>query len=382
MRACMKQFASFLDAEDTCIYVQTYEENEFAYDVCNIVKGIAPYKLRDIKPDQAEVFTYSRHEGLYKISLDDPENLAAREHITDVKNIAQLFTYIRKKQDSQSNMSSIFNGFDSFREEISQGQEQPAQNIKSASIFILKDMHLFFDKETIRAFRDMKEVWEQVHYAPIIVTAPSIDLPCELEKLFTYFSYELATPDEIYDYLYPFMIDNYTEKEIRDISQACVGLTIREIKRALAHSVAIYEEADTKIIQEEKVQTVKKSGSLDYLMPKQTLEDTGGYENLKRWIRELKNAMDPEAKAYGIPQPKGAMLVGLPGNGKTMAAEVIANYLNIPLLQLDLARIMGSFVGQSERQIANALRLAKACAPCVMLVDESEKLFGGCRLKK
>ena len=145
----------------------------------------------------------------------------------------------------------------------------------------------------------------------------------------------------------------------------------------MCHSVAKYGTIDLQALQEEKVQIVKKSGALDYLTPKQTLEDTGGYENLKVWIKELKNALDPEAKAYGVPQPKGAMLVGLPGNGKTMAAEVAANYLGIPLLSLDLAKIMGSFVGQSERQIANALRIAKACAPCILLVDEAEKVLGG-----
>lgn len=379
MRKCMEQFSVLLDSRDTCMYVQTCEETEFIRDVCSLVKGLTEYKMPNIDSEKAEIFTYSRFEGLYRISLSDPDNRQARVHIDEVKNLPALFTYIQKKQDNRSTSSSN-NGFDCI-EEISQGQEQATMagsDEKASSIFILKDLHMFFDKDTIRALRDLKENMREIHYTPIIVTSPALDLPCELEKLFTYFSYDLPDQGDIYEYLYPDVHDaGYIDEDIRDMSNACVGLTEREIWKAMCHSISQYNDIDIRIIHQEKVQIVKKSGALDYLTPVQTLEDTGGYENLKIWIKELKNAMDPQAKAYGIPQPKGAMLVGLPGNGKTMAAEVIANYLNIPLLQLDLARIMGSFVGQSERAIANALRLAKACAPCVMLVDEAEKLFGG-----
>lgn len=379
LRKCMKQLASFLDAKDTCLYVQTYEEVEFVRDVCTLVRGLAPYKIPTIDPDKAEVYTYSRFEGLYKVNLNNIHDKQAYEPIKDVKNITQLFQFIRKKQNNEDTSVSSFNGFD-FKEEISQGQESNTGEVQvsGCSIFILKDMHLFFDKDTIRAFRDLKEDMEEIYYSPIIVTSPTIDLPCELEKLFTYFSYDIPEVDDIFNMLCPDLsVAEYTNEEILNIANSCVGLTEREISRALFHSLAAYEDIDVRIIQEEKVQIVKKSGALDYLTPEQTLEDTGGYPNFKVWVKELKNAMEPEAITYGVPQPKGAMLVGLPGNGKTMAAEVIANYLNIPLLQLDLARIMGSFVGQSEKQIANALRLAKACAPCVMLIDEAEKLFSG-----
>ena len=381
MRKCMKDFAALLNSRDVCMYVQTYEETEFIRDVCTIIKGLAPYKADDLDAKQTEVFTYSRFEGLHKISLEDPENRQAREHIKDVKNLPQLFQYIQKKQNNEDVSLSDFNGFD-FKEEVSQGQEKEEPKRAAASLFILKDLHLFFDKDTIRMLRDLKEDIRDIRYSPIIVTSPTIDLPCELEKIFTYFSYDLLDANDIYEEMYPDMHDSgYDDEYIRGITNACVGLTEREIWRALSHSIAEYNDIDIRTIHKEKVQIVKKSGALDYLTAKQTLEDTGGYANLKVWIKELKNAMDPAAKDYGIPQPKGAMLVGLPGNGKTMAAEVIASYLDIPLLQLDLARIMGSFVGQSERAIANALRMAKACAPCVLLIDEAEKLFGGGLIK-
>ena len=380
MRKCMKQFATLLNGQDTCIYTQTYEENEFLRDVCALIKGVAPYKMPRIDGNKAEVYTYSRFEGLYRVNMDEPKNKMAHELIKEVKNLPQLFQYIRRIQQNDNSASGFHAFTTSFANAISQGQETEEQDVKSCSLFILKDLHLFFDKDTIRALRDLKENVDELMYTPIVVTAPAIDLPCELEKLFTYFSYDLPTPDDIFKELYADLTEyGFDRGHISKIAYACAGLTEREIRRALSHSLSAYGDINVRVIQDEKMQVVKKSGALDYLTPTQTLDDTGGYANLKTWIRELKNAMDPDAKAYGIPQPKGAMLVGLPGNGKTMAAEVIANHLNIPLLQLDLARIMGSFVGQSERQIANALRMAQACAPCVMLVDEAEKLFGGYR---
>lgn len=380
MRKCMEEFGQLLASNDTCIYVHTYEESEFIRDVCMLVNRLGSYKILNMDPTKTNVYTYSRFEGLYKVDLKHPEEKILWEPIKDVKNPPQLMKFIQDQQNGRDTSSNGFNNI-GYQNVITQEEQQDvSEETHGSNLFILKDFHLFFDKEMIRAMRDLKEDLRERVYSPIIVTAPSIDLPCELEKLFTYFSYDTPTPDDIFNAIYAEVHEvGYPDNMIHDMARACTGLTEREVWRAIYHSVAKYDKIDTRIIQEEKVQIVKKSGALDYLMPVQTLEDTGGYANLKTWIKELKNAMDPKAKEYGISQPKGAMLVGLPGNGKTMAAEVIANYLHIPLLQLDLARIMGSFVGQSERAIANALRLAKACAPCVMLVDESEKLFGGYR---
>ena len=391
MRKCMEEFAHLLGSRDTCLYVQTYEEQEFIQDICQLVAGETEYKPRiDVKA--SSVYTYSRFEGLCKLDIKDPFNEQKKQQIKSVTNISKMFQYIQAKQNSMEQIDDVNGWGDVIRQkagleetssanskETTETDEEEEQGIKEqATIFILKDLHLFFDKDTIRTIRDLKEHWDETSYCPIIVTSPVVDLPCELEKIFTYFEYEPMSQEDIWHYVYDSLCDfDFSEELIHNFCKACLGLTAREIWRALSHSLRKYHTINLQAIQEEKVQIVKKSGALDYLTPKQTMEDTGGYENLKVWIKELKNSLDPEAKTYGVPQPKGAMLVGLPGNGKTMAAEVAANYLGVPLLQLDLAKIMGSFVGQSERQIANALRIAKACAPCIVLIDEAEKLFGG-----
>ena len=403
MRNCMKQFADLLAAQDTCIYVHTYEENEFIKDVAAIVNGDTDLKMYSYNSyaeaaqefnegiaeeaadhenkihieNNATIYVYSRFEGLYKINPKVPERYECRSPVKDVNNPNQLWKYIR---NVMNNVPEENDNFSFIEESLAKATdvEQKTKKMPPVNIFILKDMHLFLDKDTIRALRDLKENYMDTVYSPIVITAPAIDIPTELEKLFTLFEYELMDKSDVHDLLAePMKEVGYDEEYIDDVCTACIGLTEREVLRAIAHSNASQYGIDTKIIHDEKIQIVKKSGALEYLTPVQTLEDTGGYESLKTWIREMKISLTPEAHEFGLTQPKGAMLVGLPGNGKTMTADIIANYLNIPLLKLDLARIMGSFVGQSERAIANALRIVKACAPCTLLVDEAEKLFGG-----
>ena len=387
MRKCMQDFANLLSAEDTCIYVHTYEENQFIRDLADIVQGNTEYNFLPSKAEtdeeqrpkvKASIYVYTRFEGLYEVDVKQPEVFECRTYNKDVKNINQLLHFIRQKSnDSSADMADNFDFINALEKATNTESESYQETIK-INFFILKDLPLFMDKDTIRALRDLKEDPCETVYSPVIVVSPTIDIPCELEKLFTLFEYDLMSKEDI-DALFHVEAEEagYSPEEISEICDACIGLTEREIIRAAKHSVSATGTLDTRIIHNEKIQIVKKSGALDYLTPVQTLEDTGGYESLKTWIKELKMSLSPEAQKFGIAQPKGAMLVGLPGNGKTMTADIIANYLNIPLLKLDLAKVMGSFVGQSERQIANALRIVRACRPCVMLIDEAEKLFGG-----
>lgn len=396
MRKCMQDFAKLLASRDTCIYVRTYEENQFIKDLADILSGNAEYSIypsendnvdgqltsttegKDRNLDNISVYVFTRFEGMYKIDLKAPDVYSRRVYNKDIKNINQLFHFIQQTSNNAQIASDNFDFIETLSEATGEEQQQQEEPRDHINIFILKDLHMFFDKDTIRMLRDIKEDLNETTYCPVIVTAPVVDIPCELEKLFTLFEYDAMDKQDIYNFLHDAASEvGYSEEAINDICSACIGLTEREIYRAISHSVADVGTVDTKIIHDEKIQIVKKSGALDYLEPQQTLETTGGYDSLKTWIKELKIALTPEASKFGIVQPKGAMLVGLPGNGKTMTADIIANYLKIPLLKLDLARIMGSFVGQSERQIANALRIVKACRPCVLLIDEAEKLFGG-----
>ena len=145
----------------------------------------------------------------------------------------------------------------------------------------------------------------------------------------------------------------------------------------LKESLTKYHTLDLNFISNSKIQAVKKSGALDYRIPKYSLNDIGGNNALKDWLYEVKDLFTDEATEFGLTKPKGYMSVGIPGCGKTALAEAFAGTMKVPLLILSINRIMNRMVGESEKKIVQALQVAKACAPCVLLLDEVEKVLGG-----
>lgn len=383
MRQCMNKLVNLLRAKDSLIFVNTYEENALVKEICNASRLVNEKHLSYKLP--TNIYVYTRPDGLYKLDIMNPLELKPENFIKEVKNHLMALDYI----------SAIQNGVKKDKEDLMQmagiassslrGNEEDK---KGSSIFIFKDMHLYFnDKDFIRKIRSLKEEYkDKKAYCPIIFTAPVMEFPPELEKIFTVFDFELMNREDIKKMISPMVIKIYSNKPVEEVSEiinlltsACMGLTEREITRALAHSLAKNnkEKIDRADIYEEKLQIIRKSNALDYIEPSHNIDDLGGCANFKEWIYKVKEAITPEAKEFGIPQPKGAMLVGVPGTSKTVSAEILASYLGVPLLSLDMAKVMGSLVGQSERQIANALRVAQAVAPCVLLVDEAEKVWAG-----
>ena len=383
MRQCINKLVNLFRAKDNLLFVNTYEENALVKEICNASRLINEKKLTYNIP--ADIYVYTRPDGMYKLDIMNPLELKPENHIKEVKNhlmaldfIDSLQNNVKKDKEDLMQMAGIES--DSLRGKT--------EDKKGSSIFIFKDMHLYFgDKDFIRKIRNLKEEYgDKKTYCPIIFTAPVMELPPELEKIFTVFDFELMNRDDIRKMISPMLIKLCKDKPVDEVSEtinsiasACMGLTEREITRALAHSLAKNnkEKIDRADIYEEKLQIIRKSNALDYIEPSHNIDDLGGCANFKEWIYKVKEAITPEAKEFGIPQPKGAMLVGVPGTSKTVSAEILASYLGVPLLSLDMAKVMGSLVGQSERQIANALRVAQAVAPCVLLVDEAEKAWAG-----
>lgn len=389
MRPKMQEMVDILRAKDPVIYVNTYEENEFLTDLCEAVRtmvtnGESKYKI----PPQ--IYTYTRPTGMYKVDIINPtKSFLPQNIVKDVRNITEAIAFVRNLQHSiAKNNTDIFaaignsgnNNSGRNNNNNKKDEKKEEENLQPA-IFVFKDLHQYMtDKDVVRFLRDCKEEYFADNYCPIIVTSPVVEIPPEVEKLFTYWEYPLMTKEELTTMISRYIGSmSYTEEEKQAIITAACGLTNREILRAIMHSMA--KNSDKKVrasdIYEEKIQLVKKSGCIDYVTPQYTLDDLGGCDNFKIWMRKMKEALTPEAQAFGVPAPKGAMMVGVPGTSKSASAEILASYLNVPLLSLQMAKVMGSFVGQSERAIANALRIAKSVAPCVLLMDEVEKTFGG-----
>ena len=134
---------------------------------------------------------------------------------------------------------------------------------------------------------------------------------------------------------------------------------------------------DLDAILEEKKQIIQKSGLLEYYAPDGGISDVGGLDLLKEWLERRTKTFTDEARNFGIPAPKGILLLGVQGCGKSLVAKAVAYHWNLPLLKLDVGRIFGSLVGQSEENIRKAISTAESVAPCVLWADELEKGFAG-----
>lgn len=167
---------------------------------------------------------------------------------------------------------------------------------------------------------------------------------------------------------------------LEQLIRACQGLTRQRIERILARALAAkgkVSEGDIDLVLEEKKQYIRQTEILEFYNPSETLQNVGGLENLKAWIRGRRNSFSVQAHAYGLPSPKGVLLVGIQGTGKSLCAKTIAREWRMPLLKLDVGRLFGGIVGESESRVRQMIQIAEAMAPCVLWIDELDKAFGG-----
>jgi SpoVK/Ycf46/Vps4 family AAA+-type ATPase len=163
------------------------------------------------------------------------------------------------------------------------------------------------------------------------------------------------------------------------VLDAATGMTSTEAENAFALSVVEARGFAPGIIAREKAAAVRKGGLLEVVEIRESLADIGGLDALKAWLMKRRDAFSARARDYRLPTPKGCLILGIPGTGKSLTAKAVANVLGRPLLKLDAGNLFGSLVGQSEANLRQVIRTAEAIAPCVLLVDEIEKGFAGSR---
>jgi SpoVK/Ycf46/Vps4 family AAA+-type ATPase len=137
------------------------------------------------------------------------------------------------------------------------------------------------------------------------------------------------------------------------------------------------DESAIDLVLEEKRQRIRQTEVLEFFAPTETFANIGGLENLKQWLLQRQQAFSDQARQFGLPHPKGLLLVGIQGTGKSLCAKAIAHIWRFPLLRLDVGRLFGSLVGQSESRTRQTVQLAEALAPCVLWLDEIDKAFAG-----
>ena len=223
----------------------------------------------------------------------------------------------------------------------------------------------------------------------LIIVAPMLRIPPELEKDITLVDFPLPDETEIRSLLDNMIATNSQGGRIRvevdeqgreRIAKAAMGLTVHEAENAFARAMVdngVLSNDDVHVVLEEKRQTIRKSGLLEFVPADIDLDDVGGLQNLKRWLDKRNNSWMAEAADYGLPAPKGLLMTGVPGCGKSLTAKAIASAWGLPLLRLDIGKVFAGLVGSSEQNMRNAIRAAEATAPCVLWIDEIEKGFSG-----
>jgi AAA+ superfamily predicted ATPase len=261
------------------------------------------------------------------------------------------------------------------------------------AIYLFKDFHPFMEehRSNLAIVRRLRDVAHHLRdtYKTIVVVAPMLRLPLELAKDVTVLEFSLPGPAE-FNRLLDRIIDDLKDKPRVRINldasgrerllQAARGLTLKEAENVFAKTIVLdgkLDASDVSVVFSEKQQIVRKSGLLEYYESQEQLENVAGLEKLKDWLLKRGLAFSERAAEFGLPAPRGLLLLGVQGCGKSLCAKAAASLWKLPLLRLDIGRMFGSLVGSSEENMRRAIHTAESIAPAILWVDEIDKAFGG-----
>lgn len=262
---------------------------------------------------------------------------------------------------------------------------QAISELPDNSLVLLRDFHMFLQDSNpvlVRAIKDTLTVGKTKGKVLILLGCRQV-LPPELEREFTVLDFNLPDKTALGIVLDGICHSAKLKKPAGDdreqILDAASGLTCAEAENAFALSIVGVGAVKAVKVAQEKAQTVKRNGLLELVEVREGLADIGGLDQLKDWLLKRRDAFSAKATAYGLPSPKGLLIVGIPGTGKSLTAKATASVFGRPLLKLDAGKLYGSLVGQSESNLRSVIQTAEAIAPCVLWVDEIEKGLAGSR---
>lgn len=259
----------------------------------------------------------------------------------------------------------------------------------SKAIFVMRDFHPYMDgKENPVVVRKLRDLASDLRFSQktVLFLSSVSKVPTELEKEISVVDWDLPNREEINAIVEEFLTRlptgvspgiAETQQGREQIVEAALGLTKIEIENVLAKSIVRNKTFDVPTILGEKKQIIRKSGILEYYEAEESLEDIGGLETLKHWLKKRRGAFTSRARDFGLPLPKGILLIGVPGCGKSLTAKAVGAAWQMPLLRLDVGKIFGGLVGSSEENIRKVIKTAEAIAPAVLWLDELEKGFSG-----
>jgi ATP-dependent 26S proteasome regulatory subunit len=335
-----QKLIQYIEAGFPIIYLNTFEEDS----VNRIIRSVAQGK---------RIIEWSSSYGYAEYSTDEQKYIVA---------------------PSRMELNTVF--------EQKIGDDNEFQN----SIFIIRDAHTVLeDSVTVSYLKELAILISESVECTVILLSPIVNIPRELENFITILELDYLTEQDIRELICGFCKDyeiNISDVLLEEMSMAFKGLTAFEIHNILNLAYGSNGELtkrDLKLIFEQKQQKIRKSGILEMIPVKEGLDDIGGLENLKIWLKKKASVIHNmnQAKAFGVDTPKGVLIAGVPGCGKSLNAKAAASLFEVPLLRMDMGRLMGKYVGESEGNMRRAIALADAISPCVLWVDELEKAFAG-----
>jgi SpoVK/Ycf46/Vps4 family AAA+-type ATPase len=257
------------------------------------------------------------------------------------------------------------------------------------AVFILKDFHRHMDDPVVvRRLRDVGQKFS-ANRRTVVITAPEIDVPAELATLVEYF--DLPLPDrerlhEIVHETYARLAKTYTLRLQLDaagvdaMSANLRGLTEEEAERAISQALvrryALCAETVTDVLDAKK-QLLRHSGMLEFIEASDDMASVGGLENLKHWLGQRRGAWEDAAREFGLEPPRGVIILGVQGCGKSLCARAVAGEWKLPLVKFDTSAVYDKYIGETEKRIRKVFQVAEGLAPCVLWIDELEKVFAG-----
>ncbi len=256
------------------------------------------------------------------------------------------------------------------------------ESLTLEAVFVLKDFHRHMDNPVVvRRLRDVGQKFS-ANRRTLILTAPSIQMPAELASLVEFLDLPLPDIERLRDLIretYTRMAGTLTLKLQLDalgVDAMAANLAERAISQSLVAHYALAPACVTDVLEAKKA-LLKRSEMLEFVDSSDNMASVGGLENLKNWLAPRRNSWEPQARQFGLDPPKGVIILGVQGCGKSLCARAVAGEWKLPLVKFDTAAVYDKYIGETEKRIQKVFRVAEGLAPCVLWIDELEKVFAG-----
>ena len=344
--------------------------------------------------EEISILIQAQYPLIYLVTSEEERCEQAISAIAKAKPQGRLFVWtvtqgmVEYGQTRANSQQSTLSPQAAIEWAIRQGEPKDRQRESNdnVSIYIFKDLHPFKDDATVtRLLRDAIASFKGTQKT-IILMSPLQQIPIELEKEVVVLDFALPDMAELGQVLKAQLDKAKPQRSIttegrEKLLKAALGLTKDEAEKVYRKAQVCkgrLTEDEVDIVLSEKKQLIRRNGILEFIEEDETLDAVGGLEELKRWLRQRSNAFTERARQYGLPQPKGMLILGVPGCGKSLIAKTTSRLWGLPLLRLDMGRVYdGSMVGRSEANLRNALKTAESISPAILFIDELDKAFAG-----